>query len=58
VEALANLKNKKGSQSNLQLHHSSDSPHSGGFYNELAKSVTALCSANIVAEFIMSLQNL
>jgi hypothetical protein len=37
---------------------SSDTPHSGGIYNELAKSMTSLCSANTLAEFIMSLQNL
>jgi hypothetical protein len=36
----------------------SDTPPSGGFYNELAKSMTSLCSANNLADFIMSLQNL
>jgi hypothetical protein len=29
----------------------------GGIYNELAKSMKSLCSANTLAEFIMSLQN-
>ena len=33
-------------------------PPSGGFYNEIAKSMTSLCSANNLADFIMSLQNL
>jgi hypothetical protein len=31
---------------------------SGGFYNELPKSMTSLCSANNLEDFIMSLQNL
>ena len=37
---------------------SSERPHSGGFFNELPKSMTSLCSANNLADFIMSLQNL
>jgi hypothetical protein len=37
---------------------SNNRPPSGGFYNEVAKSMTSLCSANNLAEFIMSLQNL
>ena len=33
-------------------------PPYGGIYNELAKSMTSLCSTNTLEEFIMSLQNL
>jgi hypothetical protein len=40
------------------LHKSSKRPPYGGFYNELAKSMTSFCSANTLAEFIMSLQNI
>jgi hypothetical protein len=37
---------------------SSDRPPYGGFYNELATSMTSLCSANNMADFIMRFQNL
>jgi hypothetical protein len=40
------------------IYVNSDRPPYGGIYNELAKSMTSLFSANNLADFIMSLQNL
>jgi hypothetical protein len=36
----------------------SERPLYGGIYNELGKSIMSLCSADTLAEFTMSLQNL